>query len=471
MEQYKKSMSALEIMKDMSDEFDRMTNEFEEVQLIKEPLQEGLLKLDNWDKIFSDTSGKIEEKYSSRLNEVNSQLEHIAKAVLCFTFDDGYKDDALTYSILKEYGFVGSFALITNDIYGDAKNSIENYSMYEKDGFEILSHSASHKKTSTNFDEITLLKEFKLSAEKLRDLGFSCNGFVAPYSTISKNNNNYAKTIYDYILIGGSGLNGKDDFKNKQLTRVSQYNLGVDSAKLLIDEAINTKKMLIFYDHRIGQSGSLSEAEFRLILDYVKLKVEQGLISVKNVRDAINEFYHISSKFKDKDFSSKNYAGDLLSNTTYTFIENTCRATRADDINFRNPTKKLNMPSESSVGSVIKYGETIELPYSFDKLGGRVNFSIDVKIGNSQFNYLSHFLEIDFIGKDGNVIDTQTKQIYPNNLDFIPFSMTAYNKNGIDIESIYKIRVSYKCILNTQITVVQNFRLACPNVRFVNQLQ
>ena len=52
-------MSALEIMKDMSDEFDRMSNEFEEVQLIKEPLQEGLLKLDNWDKIFSDTSGKI----------------------------------------------------------------------------------------------------------------------------------------------------------------------------------------------------------------------------------------------------------------------------------------------------------------------------------------------------------------------------------------------------------------------------
>lgn len=75
MEQYKKSMSALEIMKDMSDEFDRMTNEFEEVQLIKEPLQEGLLKLDNWDKIFSDTSGKIEEKYTSRLNEVNSQLD------------------------------------------------------------------------------------------------------------------------------------------------------------------------------------------------------------------------------------------------------------------------------------------------------------------------------------------------------------------------------------------------------------
>lgn len=81
MEQYKRSMSALEIMKNMSDEFETMTNEFEEVQSIKKPLQEGLLKLDNWDKIFNDTSDKIEEKYTSRLNEINSQLETIVQEI------------------------------------------------------------------------------------------------------------------------------------------------------------------------------------------------------------------------------------------------------------------------------------------------------------------------------------------------------------------------------------------------------
>lgn len=38
-------------------------------------LQNGLTKLDEWDKYFKETSGAIEEKYTERLNEINSSLE------------------------------------------------------------------------------------------------------------------------------------------------------------------------------------------------------------------------------------------------------------------------------------------------------------------------------------------------------------------------------------------------------------
>ena len=74
---YSEKSSALEIMKDMCDSFNEMTKEYQEVQAIKEPLENGLYKLNEWDKIFKDTSNKIEENYTDRLNEVSSQLDNM----------------------------------------------------------------------------------------------------------------------------------------------------------------------------------------------------------------------------------------------------------------------------------------------------------------------------------------------------------------------------------------------------------
>lgn len=46
------------------------TNEFSALTL-------GLSKLDEWNKYFKETSGAIEEKYTERLNEIDSSLEDI----------------------------------------------------------------------------------------------------------------------------------------------------------------------------------------------------------------------------------------------------------------------------------------------------------------------------------------------------------------------------------------------------------
>lgn len=50
------------------------TNEFSALTL-------GLSKLDEWDKYFKETSGAIEEKYTERLNEINSSLEQNVQEV------------------------------------------------------------------------------------------------------------------------------------------------------------------------------------------------------------------------------------------------------------------------------------------------------------------------------------------------------------------------------------------------------
>lgn len=46
-------------------------------------LENGIIKLDEWDKYFKETSGAIEEKYTERLNGIDSSLEENAKLIKC----------------------------------------------------------------------------------------------------------------------------------------------------------------------------------------------------------------------------------------------------------------------------------------------------------------------------------------------------------------------------------------------------
>ena len=58
-------------------------------------LENGIIKLDEWDKYFKETSGAIEEKYTERLNGIASSLEDIAINIEQFgAIGDGITDDS-----------------------------------------------------------------------------------------------------------------------------------------------------------------------------------------------------------------------------------------------------------------------------------------------------------------------------------------------------------------------------------------
>jgi hypothetical protein len=215
-----------------------------------------------------------------------------AKAIVVFMFDDGYSEDALTYSIFKSYGYVCNFGLITDKLNAKNRNPVENYIGYQKEGFEILSHASGHldmRKSAKEFIKEEIEYEYKASLDKLIGLGFNINGLVVPYG--STRYMDEIKENYDYILTYGSGLNNKTNFESKTLSRISEYSSGVDKSKELIDETIKNEDLLIFYDHRIGNEGALSESELRRLLDYTKTKVDENLIQVCTMKDAINKYY------------------------------------------------------------------------------------------------------------------------------------------------------------------------------------
>ena len=141
---YSEKSSALEIMKDMCDSFNEMTKEYQEVQDIKEPLENGLYKLNEWDKIFKDTSNKIEENYTDRLNEVSSQLDNMESLKATKQEVDVERKRIDNFTKLTEGSTTGDAELIDGRIggngvvYSNIGDSIRNnYSETEnlKNGF------------------------------------------------------------------------------------------------------------------------------------------------------------------------------------------------------------------------------------------------------------------------------------------------------------------------------------------------
>ena len=77
-------------------------------------LENGIIKLDEWDKYFKETSGAIEEKYTERLNEIDSSLEDKANKNEVFTMANMGQD-------IKEAMSGGSVAVV-----GRSSVGIEN---------------------------------------------------------------------------------------------------------------------------------------------------------------------------------------------------------------------------------------------------------------------------------------------------------------------------------------------------------
>lgn len=414
------------------------------------------------------TYSNPQERFVKEMNSVNQNLAQIAKPIVVPTFDDGYAEDDLTYSILKEYGFVGSFGLITDQLYGASKNSLNKYNQYEKEGFEVLSHSATHASlTSGVTPDSEKYREMQSSADKLRGLGFSTNGFVVPYSNISTVNRKYAEGIYDYILIGGTGLNGKNDFKNKTLSRVSQYNSGVETSKALIDQAIAEKKLLIFYDHRIGQSGSLTEAEFREILDYLKTKVSEGLIEVHNLKNAVSKYYGISVEDKTKIRSTDNLLPSLAS-TAWELANNTVGATESIDATYAEPVRSIMVPANAPVGTTVSFRNKYTLPASFVTLGERADFHFSVQMSNSQYDYFRKYVDLELLGSTDNVLFSKTIEFFSNNTTMELQAESLFNEAGISISDVKKINAVFRFEVTTSPTVSHFIRIFSAKLIFPN---
>lgn len=107
---------------------------------------------------------------------------------IVFTFDDGY-DDTFTNAVpvLRKYGFIGSFAIITQ--WPGTSVGSNNYATWNQiklahdAGMEIVSHTQNHfDGTSPKFSRGYILQDLKGSIMDLKQrLGFETDILVYPY--------------------------------------------------------------------------------------------------------------------------------------------------------------------------------------------------------------------------------------------------------------------------------------------------
>lgn len=305
-------------------------------------LENGIIKLDEWDKYFKETSGQIEQKYTTELNNVKSSLassekkvvdvknvfnSNINNAYLGFIFDDQRKevyDNA--YPIFKQEGIKGSIAVIVNG-YKQAdvtKINPRDLQIMYSNGWEFLSHGIRSLQITSSVGEDFAKSEIIQSKKELEKLGFEVNGFVAPNNLLDVNRIPYVENTYEFAFCN---YNNSDVDNTKSIYNINRYdmsNKSVEQLKAIIDNAVINNKIIFFYEHNVGVEGSISVSNLTEVIQYAKSKnividtpsniidkVSSALVKAKSLKEIAKSIDYsknvlINPHFKGRDSASTN---------------------------------------------------------------------------------------------------------------------------------------------------------------------
>lgn len=242
----------------------------------------------------------IPTKMSELENDIvitsENDVQTIRKPTFSFIFDDGTSGDINAKALFDEYGFKCGFAIVANS---NLSNIKDRYLEFQKDGFEILSHSVDGTQMQT-MDAETANKKMKDSLNILKSNGFDIKGFVTPSSWLNADCITPLKKYYEYgfgHLIGNpEGVFNHNFFglDIRQLDRWSLQSKTIDQTMEKIQFNITNNAYMIFYGHSYPQtSDNMTVENMKTILDFLKEKVDSGEIIVDTPRNAINNYYFI----------------------------------------------------------------------------------------------------------------------------------------------------------------------------------
>ena len=155
-------------------------------------LTESLTKVDEWDKYFEETSGKIEEKYTERLNSVDSQIKDKANLdeVRLKTSSIGINDldEETKKAILENNNIDISYVLDDNSV---TRDKLKNNEIY---GEKV--HFVKSKCQYVNYSEVV---ENKYYGHGNINTVTSENGCIYPPIKIFSGVTYYYKNLYAYF--------------------------------------------------------------------------------------------------------------------------------------------------------------------------------------------------------------------------------------------------------------------------------
>lgn len=233
------------------------------------------------------------------LNSPKYDYRETRIATINFQFDDGNVKDKNIFDLFGAYNMQCGFALIsTIDV-----NRVPEYLMYQRNGFEILSHSTdTDGMSSASLDPSEVETKLKNSKKTLIEYGFDVRGWVTPYSAM---NDAYIPLLEKYYDFGATVYKGAYDgtgtpYQTKtdattKLFRVSLQLTTLANQKKAVDDAIANNGFLTFYGHSADLDGSDYEttANIGALLSYISSKMADLQCLVLKPSDAVDYYFHL----------------------------------------------------------------------------------------------------------------------------------------------------------------------------------
>lgn len=183
------------------------TNEFSALTL-------GLSKLDEWDKYFKETSGKIEEKYTERLNGIDSSLEDTTRYVKCSDLGLQVMDNGENNFIKLKDAVKRNVAILVDGIYKikvletiNFANDLIIKGIEDKCGFTILNNtplfSSNINHLNIDIDKISILNSNANDVAKL----FVFDNKTIKLTSVRIENCEFIGNLWCFSYVGDITLN------------------------------------------------------------------------------------------------------------------------------------------------------------------------------------------------------------------------------------------------------------------------
>jgi len=236
--------------------------------------------------------------YSANKLRFNSRR----KPTFAFIWDDLNDTDALVYSVFREYNMLPSFALMGSRFTGTTV--IARYQGYYMNGCSILAHSMTHPAMSNSGTISAATVEYEMAESKklIEAQGIKVSGWVTPSSSLHAD---FLPQMIKNFGYGFTDLNA--GVFNQTVDPVKMARYGIESSMAnhdhttiltRIDNAIANSELLVFYGHQLPSTylnadttPYITEADLRIVLAYLKTKVDANLCQVMSMDEAVASYY------------------------------------------------------------------------------------------------------------------------------------------------------------------------------------
>jgi len=220
------------------------------------------------------------------------------KPTFSFTFDDGTETDSNVKALFDSYGLKCGFAIVAN------RTDYSDYLNWEKEGFEILSHSTdglamSGFSSDKHADDDARVFKMTEAMRILKEAGFkNVRSWVAPSSVMRASILDDVLLTYDYAFGFKAGTTAANNFHTPDTlpsyAEVRRYsvesNTPADVIKT-IDDTIAQNGFLAFYAHKYPDASKLTEENAKAYLDYLKPLADAGKIDILTPSEAADKYF------------------------------------------------------------------------------------------------------------------------------------------------------------------------------------